>query len=241
MVVVPILREPAIEESVQREVEAADLGDVQVDVAFLPKGTASIEGAYDEAVNTPYILAAVRRAEEQGYGAAVVDCFAGPGVRAARELVRIPVVDPGEAAMHLGSILGQRFGVINILAETEPVVRELVRRHGLEANFAGLRTINVPVLDLEGNFARVLDAATECAADLVGAAGAGAVVLGCTGMMGMATEVSKRLAGRGLSVPVLDPFLAALHLGATLIRMGLSHGKVAYPSPRPKRRELDYE
>lgn len=239
LVVVPILREPAIEQAVAREIACADLGDFQVDVRFLPRGTASIEGAYDESVNTPYILSEVGRAQEEGYRAVVIDCFAGPGVRAAREMVDIPVMDPGEAAMHLGSILGGRFGVINILPETEPVVRELVRRHGLEANFAGMFTVNVPVLDLDASFDRVVEAAIEGSAHLVTRCGAGAIVLGCTGMMGMAERVTAGLRERGLQVPVIDPFLAALHLAAVLVRLGLSHSKVSYPPLRPKRRVLD--
>ena len=63
--------------------------------------------------------------------------------------------------------------------------------------------------------------------------GAEVLVLGCTGMTGMAERLSKEL-----GVKVIDPLPTAVKFAETLVGLGLSHSKLAFPKPPEKKRYL---
>jgi len=216
-------------------------GLVELDVRAIENGTASIEGSYDEALNVPYILGKVRWAEENGYDAVVLDCFGDPGLDAARELVKIPVVGANQAAVHLASQLAGRFSVINILPETEHLIRSLIVKYGLVQNLASIRTIHVPVLELETNPGLTVSKAVEAAEKAVLEDGAYAVVLGCTGMSPLVEAIKERFEEIGIDAPIIEPLRAAVYTAVALVLAGLSHSKVAYRTPRPKLRRVDFE
>src|SRR2546423_13307339 len=73
-------------------------------------GPASIESHYDEALAVPGLLAEIAQAEEEGSADGyVIACFGDPGLDAARELARGPVVGIAEAAMRTAAYLGRGF------------------------------------------------------------------------------------------------------------------------------------
>ena len=75
--------------------------DTVMDITQITRGTASIECEYDEAMCAPDIIARCIEAEKAGYEGVFINCFGDPGVRAARECVRIPVFGGFEPVMHL--------------------------------------------------------------------------------------------------------------------------------------------
>jgi Asp/Glu/hydantoin racemase len=60
-------------------------------------GPADIRSAEDAREAAPGVVAAVRRAEADGFDCVIVDCTEDPGVVEAAKLVAIPVVGPGAA------------------------------------------------------------------------------------------------------------------------------------------------
>ena len=54
-------------------------------------------------MSLPGLLAAVRQGEAEGVDGHVIACFGDPGLLAARELARGPVLGIAEAAMHAAS------------------------------------------------------------------------------------------------------------------------------------------
>jgi allantoin racemase len=213
-------------------------GLVKLDAVSLDKGTASIEDAYDEAINTPYILEKVKKAEEEGHNAVVIDCFGDPGLDAARELVSIPVLGANEASCHLAAQLAPRFSIINILPETEHLVRGLAVKYGLLQYLASMITINIPVLALEEEPEKTIAAITQAAEKAVKEDGAYAIVLGCTGMSSLIEGVKSQLEAKGIKIPVIEPLRAAIYTAIAWVLMGASHSKEAYRPPRPKLRKL---
>ncbi|MFL4257463.1 aspartate/glutamate racemase family protein, partial [Escherichia coli] len=69
-------------------------------------GPASIESHYDEALSIPGILAEIAAGEKNEVDGYVIACFGDPGLDAARELAKGPVVAVAEAAMNYASFLG---------------------------------------------------------------------------------------------------------------------------------------
>ena len=68
--------------------------------------------------------------------------------------------------------------------------------------------------------------------------GAEAIVLGCTGMMGLAQDLAEAMAARGRPVPVVDPTASAIGYLELLIRNGISHSPLTYPTPPEKERRV---
>ena len=65
----------------------------------------SIEDHYDEAYAVPGLLGEVRIGETQGCAGYVIACFGDPGLDAAREIAKGPVIGIAEAAMHAASFV----------------------------------------------------------------------------------------------------------------------------------------
>jgi allantoin racemase len=125
--------------------------------------------------------------------------------------------------------------VVTVLKNVVPMLRDLARRLGVESNIASVRDIDTPVLELQHKeaFQKRLLAQIDRA---VSEDGAEAVVLGCTGMSGVARRLQGEMAGSGKPVPVIDPTAAALGYLQLAIRGGLAHSKLCYRSPPAKER-----
>jgi allantoin racemase len=214
---------------------AAARPDTEISVVGLDRGPASLESDYEDALAVPDILAKVRAAEAEGMDAVIIDCMADPGLSPARELASIPIVGPAQAAMHLAAILAHRFSVLTVLERDIPLIDRLARLYGLEGNLASVRPVNIPVLELDRDQERLMEALVEQSARAVAEDGAHIIFFGCTGMRGLAQQLEQALAEQGYTVPVIDPSVAALKLAEGLGDMGLSHSKRTYPPPPPKK------
>lgn len=206
----------------------------RVTVASLEWGTASIECARDEALAIPNILGRVVEAADAGADAVIIDCMADPGLDAARELVRIPVIGAAQSSMHLASILGHRFSVLAIWEADIPAFEHQAARCGLSSRLASVRAFNIPVLALEDDPEATLRVLVDLGERAVAEDGAHVLIPGCTGLAGLAPTIRAGLAERGCSVPVLDPPSVALKLAESLVDLGLAHSERTYLSPPSK-------
>jgi len=193
-------------------------------------GPVSIEGHYDEAVSVLGLLEEIRTGEADGVEGYVIACFGDPGLLAAREAARGPVLGIAEAAMHAASFVATGFSIVTTLTRTRIIAQQLVESYGMARFCRGIRATDLAVLDLEkpGSEARrvVLD---ECRRAL-SEDGAGAIVLGCAGMTDLTAEIQ-----RALRVPVIDGVAAAVGFVEVLVRLGLGTSKLgdlAYPLPK---------
>jgi allantoin racemase len=208
--------------------------DTKVTVLSLDWGTASIESYRDEALVIPGILTRVVEAEGAGADAVIIDCMADPGLYAARELVRIPVVGPAQASMHLAALLGHRFSVLALFDHDIPEVEEQVARYGLSTKLASTRAFNIPVLALEEDIDVTVGVLVDVGEKAVREDHAHVLIPGCTGLAGLAQRIQAGLAERGCEVPVLDPPTVALKVAESLVDLGLAPSRRTYPYPRSK-------
>lgn len=229
LAILPILKHEIYEEIAYKELEQVASKDTEIHVASLEKGPASIESAYDEALAVPGILELVAKAEKEGFDAVIIDCMGDPGLEPAREIVDIPVVGPCQASLAIASTLGQKFSVVTALKSMTPLFHDLVRKYGYSTNFASVRSIEVPVLDLEKRWNEMKEALAREGRAAIEQDGADVIVLGCTGMIGMAKELQETL-----KVPIVDPAPAALKLAELLVTLKLSQSKLVYPKPPEK-------
>jgi allantoin racemase len=200
---------------------------------FTPRyGTHSVESLVDEAYNAPFILEQVVRANREGCDVIVIDCACDPILEAAREVSEVPVVGPRNTALHLALTLGTRFGVVTVQGESlKRCIEHGVRKEGLEAFCAGVRYLDMPVLDIAKKPKEAQRAIIEESKYLIRNAGANVIVLGCTAL---SHQVDLEPIMKELRVPVIDPWVVAIKTAFMLAESGLSHSKVAYPSPPKK-------
>ncbi|PRY16652.1 aspartate/glutamate racemase family protein [Kineococcus rhizosphaerae] len=201
-------------------------------VALTPRfGPASVESNYESHLSAVGVLDAV-----QGYAGpfdAVVHAgFGEVGREALQDVLTVPVVDITEAAAHTACLLGRTFGVVTSLDRAAPSIADRLLLAGLSGRCTGIRSVDLPVLELEAAPEVTAGAFVEQARRLV-EDGAEVVVLGCAGMAGVHEAVSADLAD--LRVPVVDGVAAAARLAESLVALGLSTSKArSYATPGPK-------
>lgn len=193
-------------------------------------GPASIESHYDEALAVPGVLQAVRDGERLGVDGYVIACFGDPGLDAARELARGPVLGIAEAAMHAASFLGRGFSVVTTLGRTAGRAWDLARAYGFGEACRGVHACEIPVLELETDPAAHTVITQQCA-DALAADGSDVIVLGCAGMADLCQEISAEV-----GAPVVDGVAAATVFVEGLVGIGLrtsGQGEWARPPVKP--------
>jgi allantoin racemase len=207
---------------------------VEVTMSQVKTGPASIESEYEDALSVPGILAAGLEAQRAGAQAIVIDCMADPGIMAARELLDIPVFGPCQTSMSVAGILGHKFGFLTIMDELLTVVESRAAVYGQKDKLAGIRSVNVPVLELEADRDRTVELLLSASLDLI-RSGAGSLVFGCTGLMWAAEALEERLSTEGFpGVPVINPIPTTINVAAGILASGLRASKASYPKPPVK-------
>ncbi|PDT63970.1 hydrogenase expression protein HupH [Bradyrhizobium ottawaense] len=198
---------------------------VVLDVADGPR---SIESAYEEAISIPSTVDRIVKCERDGFDAAIIGCFADPGLEAARELVTMPVVGPCESSLLLAASLGHKFSVLTIFESMAAAKELLVRKVGVRDKLASVRATGIPVLELTNDPAATKARLVEVARACVLEDRADAFLFGCMRMsfLDMADEISA-----AVGAPAVNAARAALKHGEVLVSMGLAHSKTAFPTP----------
>lgn len=211
--------------------------ETTVDAVSLTRGTASIESEYDEALAAPGILDRIAEAKADGVDGVFISCFGDPGVHAAREVIDVPVVGGYEPAMLTAMSLGEKIGIVTVLPNVLPMLHSLSRRYGIDNRVGAIRVIDLPVLGLEDRQAMV-DRLYEQSLAAVESDGADVLVLGCTGMLGVARDLMGKLAEAGHKVPVVDPTGAAITWLEGNHRLGVFPSRSTYMTPPEKERSI---
>jgi allantoin racemase len=199
-------------------------------------GPASIETHYDEAMCLPGVLDEVRKGEADGCDGYVIACFGDPGLMAAREVAKGPVVGIAEAALHVASLIGTGFSIVSTLERTRPMIEHLVDAYGMRHRCRSVRLTDIAVLDLEKPESNARAVVVEECRRAVAEDRAESVVLGCAGMADFAAFVT-----RAIGAPVIDGVGAAVKLVEMLVALGLGTSKaryLAYPLPKAYAGEL---
>ena len=189
--------------------------------------------AYEELLAAPGAIDRIRDLEEKGLDAAIIGCFGDPGLEAARELVSMPVVGPGEASLLLGAQLGHRMTILSVFDSLAASHRHQAFRAGVLDKLASVRGLNIPVLELMRNPDATFAQIVETGRRAIEEDRAEVLIFGCMTMsfLGVAPKLSE-----ALGVPVINAAQAALKAAESLVSIKLSHSKKAFPLP-PKLQE----
>jgi len=188
-------------------------GGPAIECLTLAEGPPGIESQSD-ADNVIAPLCNTIRARDDEAAAFVVACFSDPGLHSARDVTRKPVLGIAECGILAALTLGQRFGIIAILAKSVPRHLRSVGAMGLTGRLAGDLPIGLGVTELAKEDV-TLKRMIETGALLRDDKGADVLVMGCAGMA--------RYRGRlqaALGIPVVEPTQAAVAMAIGRVRLG---------------------
>jgi Asp/Glu/hydantoin racemase len=206
-----------------------------------------------------YVAAArlpiVREACGSGKFNAIVLLGGGePGFMESREIARgfgIPVTSCAFSQMHIASMLGNKFSVIDFTETHNMYYRELVVRHGFAPRCASIRNINFyhsrpghestsSIADerdkaLRGERSEAVERAVEAAVAAIEEDGAEVLTFGCSDAFWLQSFVQKRLDEAGWEVPVLEGYSCAIVAAKLFVDLGVDASGLAFPSDHPRR------
>ena len=110
-------------------------------------------------------------------------------------------------------------------------MRDKVKLYGLEHKCTSIRSIGIPVLDLERKKKETAERLFEEAKKAIEEDGADTIVLGCGSILGVEDEISQEL-----KVPIVVPGVAALKICEDLICLGITQSKYYSAMPPEKKR-----
>ena len=225
----------AFDEHISSILDRVRRNDVQPTVVHLAKGPTHLEYHSYEPLVTHDMLNEIRRAEAEKFHAVVIGCFYDPGLREARELVRIPVIGPAESTMLVACTLGHKFSILVGRRKWIPKMESNARLYGLKDRLASIRPLEIRVTEMLAQQKKLKESTAREARAAVEEDGAEVIVMGCTAESGFADELSK-----ALGVPLLDPVVTSWKFAEMQADMhsmlGISHSK-AYGYETPPKEE----
>jgi allantoin racemase len=234
------------------------LEDVEWDLhpgPVAPYGDWPVENREEFALVAAGRLPIVREACESGkYNAIVLLGGGEPGFPESREIARrygIPVTSCAFSQMHVASLLGNKFSVIDLAESHNMYYYDLVVRHHFADRCASIRNINYPLPRppqtgesavhlaknkvLRGETSEIMEAAVREALEAIEEDGAEVITFGCSALFWMQPILQKRLKETGWEVPVLEGYSCAITLAKAMVSLGVDASGLMFPSDRPKK------
>jgi allantoin racemase len=220
------------DDPIQDLLEQIKRANTSVEVVSLARGPQHLEYHYYESLILTDLLHEIKRAENEGFAAAVIGCFYDPGLREAREIAeQIVVTAPAESTLLLACSLGHKFSIVVGRDKWIPKMEENVVRYGLRDRLASMKSVDMGVHDFQADPSETEARLKAAAQEAVEKDGAEVIILGCTIEFGFFRQLQSEL-----KVPVLDAVVAPFKYAEFLVevrdRFGWMHSKVqGYESP----------
>jgi allantoin racemase len=200
-----------------------------VDFVAVSWGAALGDSYYDTMLMDMSVFEAGLTAEEEGYDAVCIDTVSDSGMYALRSRLSIPVIGPGQAAVHAACMLGHKFSFITMWDEWFHLYRKILTEYKMESRCASLRSIKTrPDLEelLAGKEEVIFKKLEAESLKAIEEDGADVIVLGSTTM-----HQSHGYLKDVLPVPVINPGQIAYKLCEVFLELGLTHSMTAFPAP----------
>ncbi|OYT47217.1 MAG: hydantoin racemase [Desulfurococcales archaeon ex4484_42] len=190
--------------------------ETEIRVVSLPKGPATVERPEDHAEVIPLVIDVAKKMYRD-FDAIIVNCFLDPGVKLLRGIIEKPVIGPCEASLHIASTIGSKLSVITVgKHDTTWMIEDRIKELGFSDRVVSVRGIPLGVMDINKERTTVINYLIEESKKAVSEDGTDVIILGCTGLAGMAKEVQEKV-----KVPVVDPSGAAIKMAEALVKLGL--------------------
>jgi allantoin racemase len=220
-----------------------------------PYGDWPVENREEFALVAAGRLPIVREACKSGkYNAIVLLGGGEPGSFEAREIARgygIPVTSCAWAQMHVATMLGNKFSVIDMAEQHNMYYHNLIIQHRLDKACASIRNVNFPLprpgqseerqfykekaKALRGERSEMVDAAVTEAITAIEKDGAEVITFGCSASFWLQPFLQRRLAEIGWEVPVLEGYSCAIELAKLMVNLRIDASGLTFPGDHPKK------
>jgi len=171
-------------------------------------------------LNNLSILKSMIQAEKEGYDGVISSCYFDPAIKAAKQLLRIPVVGSAESSMHLACMMGYKFAVVTRNTKYIPEIEDLIYHYRMAdrvINRKPVRSLTLSNIDiincLYGNYTLVIENFNEvgktCIED-----GAEIIIIGCGFISPMLSTSGTRHLD---NVPIIDPIMVGIKTAEMLV------------------------
>ena len=188
-------------------------GGPEIACVTLAEGPPGIESQLDADRVIPPLCRLIREREDDA-AAFVIACFSDPGLFSAREVTAKPVLGIAECGILTALTLGQRFGIISILAGSIPRQLRYAAAMGVAKRLAGDEPIGLGVTAL-ADARTALPRMIDVGRSLRRRHGADVLVLACAGMARYRADIEE-----AVQIPVVEPTQAAVTMAIGRVRLG---------------------
>jgi allantoin racemase len=167
------------------------------------------------------VMKKAKALEKEGADAIVNACILGPGSVQAAQVVDIPVLDPGEVAMHLAAMLGHKFSILVPGMSAIRGFQENIQRYGLANRLASILSTDINPASYVTKEPETMDVLLKLSLKAIEEDDAAVIVLGCGMQTGKGNELKRLLEEKGHDVTVIQPVPLAVELAKVLVKLNL--------------------
>lgn len=237
---------PIIEELIDNMRRRGQLKGVEID--FDTGTTTPSKAGRDDDVLTHIsvgVLEKIRQYSEMGkYDAIVCRGSLEPAFYSGRQISKIPVAFALHSAVHVASLIGSRFSLLDLTDPLAHIARRNVEEYGFGKKLISVRRIDCSSVELgallyskkkaeraqDPEVRKLLDAAmTQCTA-AIERDRVDTIILGCIPVQYLEDEIRQRLDDAGFGeIQLISEFAAAIEMAQVMVHMKIKQAARAYP------------
>jgi Asp/Glu/hydantoin racemase len=237
LTIVPFAMSPENLALRQQQLQGLQFGpDLQFEYRAVKAGPVNYSSHHDFVLADASIFEAGCRAQQEGFSAVCIDTMSDSGVAALRSVLDIPVFGPGKVSMLTALMLGDRFSILTMASRWKPLYKKALDELGMHHKCASVRAIEVSPDNqalLSGKEEEVFPMLEAAAMKAIEIDGADVIILGSTTMHQAHAHLQARL-----PVPVINPGPLSYKIAESMLALGHTHSRSAYPRPMHPRLDM---
>lgn len=218
------------EELLNREKIANSISRIGTNITVMEvgEGPLSIESTIEETMSLgPLLIKILELSKQAIYDAIIIGCAGDPGLRAARELVDIPIIGPAESSYYFASMIADRFSILSTQS-SEDGLRARLREMTLETKVTSIEFVKTAIADMWGKNKNMVTEQMKEGIERCKLNGAGCVVLGC---MSLAFLMVDDVLEQKTGIPIVNPLKTAIKTAEMFVELNAKHSRITYPQP----------
>lgn len=237
LTIVPFAMSPENLALRQQQLQGLQFGpDLHFEYRSVKAGPVNYSSHHDFVLADASIFEAGCRAQQEGFAAVCIDTMSDSGVAALRSVLDIPVFGPGKVSMLSALMLGDRFSILTMASRWKPLYKKALDELGMHHKCASVRAIEVSPDNqalLSGKEEEVFPLLEAAAMKAIEIDGADVIILGSTTMHQAHAYLQSRL-----PVPVINPGPLSYKIAESMLALGHTHSRSAYPRPMHPRLDM---
>jgi allantoin racemase len=237
LTIVPFAMSPENLALRQQQLQGLQFGpDLHFEYRAVKAGPVNYSSHHDFVLADASIFEAGCRAQQEGFAAVCIDTMSDSGVAALRSVLDIPVFGPGKVSILSALMLGDRFSILTMASRWKPLYKKALDELGMHHKCASVRAIEVSPDNqalLSGKEEEVFPLLEAAAMKAIEIDGADVIILGSTTMHQAHAHLQARL-----PVPVINPGPLSYKIAESMLALGHTHSRSAYPRPMHPRLDM---